>query len=477
MKARFFHDLSANALQVVINQICGLFVFYILSTCLSKNEFGEINWSLEVLLTIFSILSFGIDQVSVKRIASGQDEGRTLSLYLFHVLLWGLMVYGLLFAGWLGFQPFFLKHQLLLFLGLGKLAIFFSTPFKQLAIGKEKFRPLLFMSVASNVVRLILLLNFLFIFRLDLTLVIIVFITTDVVELMVSVFITKYVLKVKVEPRMFWNEYAMLVAESLPQLGVTIFTSAIARFDWIFLGLMGSAAILAEYSFAYKVFEMATLPLLVIAPLLIPRLTRQFSRSGSPGEPLNGLSDLGVLMRLEMAIASFTGLVLTLVWVPVIEELTDGKYGFVNRHTILILSACLPFLYFNNLLWTINFAKGRLKMIFYIFAVIFLVNISADVLLIPVWKGEGAALAFLLAIACQSVLYCIYTRPRSLLKNSYSLFLCPTAAFLGGFLATRIFERILPVLLCSFLFYFLMLVLSLQIRRSDWPVFKRVTGF
>ena len=195
MKKKFIHDISANTLQVIINQLSGVAIFYVLSVFFSKNDFGEINWSLAVLLTAFSILSFGIDQVVVKKIASGENPQFILSIYFIHVLLAGSFFYiALLIVQFFfpGFQP----THLLLFLGIGKLMIFFATPFKQLANGLEKFRLLLYMSVCSNIIRSILLIFFSFFSHPDLTTVIIIFITGDFAELLLSFFITKKILKI-----------------------------------------------------------------------------------------------------------------------------------------------------------------------------------------------------------------------------------------------------------------------------------------
>lgn len=476
MKAKFLHDISANTLQVIINQLCGLFIFYMLSTYLIKNDFGEINWSLAVLLTTFNILSFGIDQVAVKRIASGSSEKMILSIYFTHVLLSGLLLYGLLFISQFRFHGFFQQHQVLLLLGISKLMIFFSSPFKQLAIGKEKFKSLLVMSVSSNIIRSLLLTVLAIFFHPNLPLIITLFIISDTAEFLISVFITKRIFNVPVIPGIYKNEYSSLIKESLPQLGVNIFTSAIARFDWIFLGLLGSSVILAEYSFAYKVFEMATLPLLVIAPILITRFTKLFNPQPVMEAMDNKINDLFVLLRLEMVIASLSGMLLTVLWRPVIDGITNGKYGLVNQYTILILSACLPFLYFNNMLWTINFAKGRLKMIFVIFAITFFINITGDIILIPLYKAEGAAMVFLLASAVQTGLFLQFTRLDGLWKSSYPLLLSLVAAIISGFTANNIFHHTGLVLLFSLLFYFLLLIVSRQIRKNDRLVFKRVTG-
>ena len=475
MKRKFLHDISANSLQVIINQLCGLGIFYVLSAYLDKENFGEINWSLAVLLTLFGILACGVDQVFVKRIASGDDEKNILSVYISHVVLTGLSVYGLMLAGEFIFPSFFHKHSLLLLLGIGKLMIFFSTPFKQLATGLEKFRPLLFMSVSSNIVRSIALLLFAALDIFNLTTIVIIFIAGDLVELLVCLFITRRIIKLPVALRWSKKGYTELLKESLPQLGVAVFTSVIARFDWIFLGLFTSNIILADYSFAYKIFEMATLPMLVIAPILIPRFTKIFHPAASEPTQLK-TNDLFVLFRMEMVIASLTAMTLNILWVPVIDFITAGKYGAVNRYTILILSATMPFLYLNNFLWTINFAKGRLKMIFYVFAITFVVNIIADISLIPFFNGEGAAAGYLVAIISQSLAYLYFTKLNGLTKNSFAVLLCPACAAVAGYAATILLNDPWAILITAIIFFLLLLLLCRQLRLSDWPVLKRVMG-
>ena len=44
------NNLSANTLQLIINQLFGLVIFYILSTGLDKNSFGQINLALALML-------------------------------------------------------------------------------------------------------------------------------------------------------------------------------------------------------------------------------------------------------------------------------------------------------------------------------------------------------------------------------------------------------------------------------------------
>src|SRR5450631_2461706 len=274
IKNRFFRNVSVNTFQLIINQFFGLAIFYALSRGLDKNVFGQINWSLAVMLTVFGILTFGIDQVIVKKIAAGYNQSSLFSAYLIHVLISGTIFYCLLLVFWLLFPRFLSQETVLLFIGIGKLAIFFSTPFKQLASGLEKFNTLMYMSVVSNIVRGTAICILLWMYRLTLTSTLFIFIIGDLTELFVCIFLSRHLLQ---RPfRVQWNKrkQVLLLKESLPQMGVVFFTAIISRFDWILVGLLISSARLAEYSFAYKIFEVSTLPLLIIAPLMIPLFTR-----------------------------------------------------------------------------------------------------------------------------------------------------------------------------------------------------------
>ena len=473
MKRKFVKDISASSLQVIINQLCGLVIFYILSAWLNKKDFGEINWSLAVLLTLFNMLSFGIDQMAVKKIAAGKDISSTLSVYIIHVLFSGTLVYALLILSTFIFSDFFGSNDLLLLIGIGKLMIFFSTPFKQLAIGLEKFRPLVLMSVCSNVLRSGSFIFFALFNQYSIQIIVIIFIAGDLAELLLCIWLTKYHLKV---PFTFqWNrqQYLSLLKESLPQLGVTIFTAAMARLDWICLGILASNIIVANYSFAYKVFEVATVPLLIIAPLLIPRFIRIFKEEDTEttGDKINNLL---LLLKLEIIIAGLIALSLNILWVPVIDFITEGKYGSVNKHTILILSVCMPFLYFNNFLWTISFAKGQLKTIFNIFLICFILNLIATVALIPFLNAEGAAAAYLLAIIVQSVLFFKLCRFWVHSKMVTAMLLSVALAAGSGILASYLFNHPLLILAAAVMFYCSGLIVTRQISTVQLRQIKQL---
>ena len=468
MKKRLIQNLSVNAIQLIVNQLLGLGIFYVLSTGLDKNSFGQINLALAILLAAFNILSFGIDQLVIKKIAAGDDPLAILSIYIFHVLIAGLVFYGILFSG-----AAFLQHNnqysiLLLIVGIGKLMIFFSTPFKQAATGMERFRLLAYMSVISNLIRCSGLIILVLLHHLNLHNIIIIFISGDVMELLFCAYLftqsTKIPLKIK------WDKvnYFQLLRESLPQTGVVLITSALARFDWIFIGFMVSAIKLAEYSFAYKIFEISTLPLLAIAPLLIPRFTKLFQQKDI--DPYH----LKFLVRVEMIVAAFIGLVLNICWSPVIDGLTSGKYGLINVKTIFILSLCMPLLYLNNFLWTIYFAQGRLKMILVSFIITLLVNVTGDILLIPFFKNEGAAIAFLAACIVQTIYYVKKNDIYGLANVWYPLVACMVCAISAGFIAKMLLPNSWFILPLAIVIYMMLLFITMQARLSDRKALKHL---
>lgn len=468
MKSRLIENISANTLQIIVNQLFGLIAFFILSTGLDKNLFGQINLVLAILLTAFNILSFGIDQVIVRKIASGEDPKHLLSVYLCHVVISGTLFYlalGLLYL----FSPGLITGQrLLLFMAIGKLMVFFSTPFKQLAAGFERFKLLSWMSVISNTVRGMALLGLMALHQITLKYVVMIFIAGDAAEFLVTVLLFKTRLNIPVSINLDKKHYSHLIKTSFPQLGVVIFTSALARFDWIFIGFIVSAVKLAEYSFAYKIFEISTLPLLALAPLLVPRFTQWFKNNDTGAH-------LKLLLRMEMVVSALVALILNLAWTPWIDLITGNKYGLVNVKTVFTLSLCMPVLYLNNFLWSIGFAKDRLKMIFGVIAITFVVNITGDILLIPFLKSEGAALAYLIAMMVQGILYLNKAHHHAELNNLWvPLLICTLCAVCGGFIAITLFTTPLVILCSGIAIYGILLLITRQFRFADVKTIRRM---
>ncbi|RYY63102.1 MAG: hypothetical protein EOO12_13025, partial [Chitinophagaceae bacterium] len=392
---------SANTGQLLWNQALSLAVFLLLARQLGKPEFGALNGLLAFLLLAFGILSFGIDQLLVRKAAAGGDSDAWLSTALVHYASAALLFYGLLLLTYFLLPG--LAGTALLLLAAGKGLQFLGQPFKSIVNGQERFRRLLGMSVAANTVKA---LGLWLLYRqghLTLPNTVWVFAAADALEAATCVG-----LYLQGGGRIRWQgasgRYKTLMTEAAPQLGTTVFAAALARFDWLFLAALCPAAIVAEYSFAYKAFELAQLPLLAIAPLLVPRFTRLLQRGAPPGA-------LKKLLRTECVLAGTSMLLLNAAWVPVADWISGGKYGAACRVTVFILSLSLPLLYYNNFLWSLHFAQGRTGLIFRLFALTFAVNAAANALLVPLWQKEGAAASFVFALLLQTFLYHYYAQP------------------------------------------------------------------
>ena len=107
-------DISGNTIQVIATQFFGLLIFYFTSKYLSKEEFGEYNWSIALGFTIISIASLGLDLVYVKRIASGYDRVQTTGLHFFHSIVVSLLFLAIVFLSLKLFPDFKSKHPFFL---------------------------------------------------------------------------------------------------------------------------------------------------------------------------------------------------------------------------------------------------------------------------------------------------------------------------------------------------------------------------
>ena len=132
-------------------------------------------------------------------------------------------------------------------------------------------------------------------------------------------------------------------------------------------------------------------------------------------------------------------MLLVLMWSPIIDYITGNKYGHVNSETILLLAAAIPLLYFTNFLWTIHFSLSNGKFIVRAFAITFLINVLGDLILIPLYKNEGAAAGYLIALMAQSILFLKETKITGLENLLRPLIVSYFSAFVSGIGAFYLF--------------------------------------
>ncbi len=466
MTRKLLKDVSASTIQVIVNQLLGLAVFLLISFYLSKDAYGELNWSIAVMAFITTVLGLRLEQIVVKKSAAVQDASGIMTLFMIHVLLSGAGFYLLLFILSFIFPTFFTAHNMLLLLALSQLFIFFSSPFKQTANGKERFDYLAIMSSTSNLIRSIALFFIIAFYHLSIQWVLIIFITSSFFELVVSFFFVTRLMKIPLSAKISFGDYKIFLKESLPQIGAAVLMAGISRLDWILLGFFSTASLTAEYSFAYRVYELSPFPLLVIAPVLISRLARYFTNH-SEQSLLQKKKELSLLIRTEMIAATLIPLVLNIIWTPVIDSLTGNKYGAVNQWTFFILSICIPFQYINNIIWSAHFTQNRLKLIFRITLITFCIILTGDLLLIPLYNVKGAALVYLSAVIIEYINYMRSSELSKIRETWQSLFICLTAAGCSGFAAFYFLDDILWRLVFALSLFFILLLATRQLRTND----------
>ncbi|MEO6612213.1 MAG: oligosaccharide flippase family protein [Chitinophagaceae bacterium] len=466
MTPKLLKDISASTLQVVINQSLGVVVFLITSFYLPKENYGELNWSFAIFTFTNNLLSLRLEQLVVKKAATGPDSSTIMTLFMIHIFLSGTGFYLLLLILNLVFPGFFSVHNLLLIVGISQLFSFFSSPFKQIANGKERFDYLAAMSSVNNIVRVLLLLALILFSQVTIDRVLIVLIIGSAIELLFCFLVTRFRMQVRLHRGVRPRDYFLLLKESLPQMGAAVLMAGITRLDWIFLGLFSTSIVTAEYSFAYRAYELSPFPLLIIAPVLLSRFSKYFA-ANTQRSLLEKKKELGLLIRAEMIVATFIPLVLNITWSPVIDALTGNKYGQVNKWTFFILSLCIPFQYISNIIWSAHFAQHRLKLILKIIMISFVIVLVGDSVFIPMYGALGAAIVYLAAMIVEYLNFMRHSELSRIKESWQSLLICMMAAAGSGFAAVYFFSAAGWQAVSAIALYFLLLLATRQLRVND----------
>jgi O-antigen/teichoic acid export membrane protein len=470
LKNKFISDISISTVQAILNQFSGIVVFFIISKYLDKSNFGHISWALAVLTLVFSVLGFGLEQLAVKKTAMGTDPGSLLQSYLFHVIFTGVGFIGLVLLLQTEIPVLKQDGYLFILLSVSQCLSFFASPFRQIANGLQKFSAFFVMSSTANVIKASCLLILALMGKVSLPVIIYIYLLASSAELIMCVWVYKIKLCLPTVPGYNFQQYIAFIKEALPQLGITICNTALQRMDWILLGLLSTAVMLAEYSFTNKIFELAIMPLLIVAPVLFPWIVKIFNNEVNKGK----IGQLRFFIKVEIIGAVLIALLVNICWKDVIDSLTSGKYGASTTGIIFVLSFAMPLAYINNFFWSVNFAKGNMRTIFSCILVSSLVNIAADFLLIPLFSAIGAAVGFVLA----SLVQMFYYSKKTYLWNNKQFFsqllLVCVNGLIAGFLSKYLFTHTLLQAIFSVAVYSVLLLLTGQLHIKDLGILKQI---
>jgi O-antigen/teichoic acid export membrane protein len=457
LRNKAFIRFFSSGLQALALQVLGSVFFYVISVYLSKDSFGAISWMNALSIFITTILGFGLEQVVIRRIAASQRSDWAAAAFLFHSLaaffatlavlaLLSLMLHGDIYQ----LLPWFFIAQGLLFLGI---------PLKQFLNAKEKFTPYGVIAIISNSLRVCGAFYLVAVHQLQVRSIIMVMICTAGAELLALLI---YVItKTDFSFKFRFQAYKKLIKESTAQYVSVIFDMSLSRMDWLLLGFMASKAVLADYSFAYRAYELSRLPMLIIAPVILPRLSRLMAL-----KPTSELQEqINSFNTAELLLAMLLPLVFNILWTPVVGMITGGKYGATNAAEFLVLSLCIPLQFFINLLWSLSFSVKKYKAVSSVTVACAITNIALNLILIPLFNGIGSAVAFLITNILQAILYYRLVNKHVMHISLRPFIILLPTALAGWFITASLNIHFLFRLLLGIAFYLLVAMVSKQLSR------------
>jgi len=447
VSGKFFYSFFYSGIQAIGFQVLGVFFFYIISVNFSKENFGFISWANALCAFMTSLLSGGMEQIMVRRIAVSKTSDWAAAAYLVHSFVSSLIILAVLMVMHFLFKSSFTFYFLPYFF-IAQAITYIAAPLKQFLNAKEKFAPYGIISIVSNLGKIA---AALFLIRYN------VMSISNMLVILISFAVMEFVclfLYIMTKPSFAFSfyfkftAYKKLLKESLPQYLAVIFDGSLSRMDWILLGLISTRAITADYSFAYRAHEIARLPLSIMAQVLLPRFARMMRQGNRFDSTRKG--DLEHLFVIELFVSTGMIILLNIIWAPGIFKITGGKYGYSNSLEFLILTVGIPLWFFINILWTLCFAGKKYRAITTIIAVSAIVNVGLDLILIPMFGGKGAAIGFLATAVVQVIGYYGVVKKNFLtfpLKYIFIFYALGSIVYFGsGFITNILIIRVISAL-------------------------------
>ncbi|MDP9079231.1 MAG: polysaccharide biosynthesis C-terminal domain-containing protein [Bacteroidota bacterium] len=468
MKNKLLVKVFSSGLQAMSVQVLGAFFFYFISIYISKGDFGVISWTNAVSIFLTTLLGFGLEQVVVRRIAASGRSDWAAAAFFFHAVVGFILTFALLlfFVGLLKNHASIYKALPWFFLAQGML--FIGIPLKQFLNAKEQFTPYGVIAVISNACKIVVAWLLMKQGILHLQTILLILIGTAVFELC-CLFIYLLV-KTSFSFKFQFRAYLKLIKESSSQYLSVIFDMSLSRMDWILLGIMTSSSVLADYSFAYRAYELARLPMLIMAPIILPRFARLLVNNNKIDiEYQKYIKSLNIT---ELFFAALIPLILNILWIPLLNLITNGKYGESNSLEFSILSLCIPLQFFINLLWSLSFGAKKYKAVSYITIICAVTNITLNLILISKFNGLGAAVAFLATTLLQAGLYYRLVQREIMVVSLRPIIIFTVEAMVLYFITTGIHVNFIVQLIIAIVLYLLITLLTRQITRQHLSNFK-----
>jgi O-antigen/teichoic acid export membrane protein len=462
VKNSLLKNFFSSGLQAISVQVLGIVFFFIISKYLPKEDFGIINWATAISVSLTTLLSFGLDQVVVRRIAASKSSDWAATAYLLHTIAGSVITVTILIA-----ISFFLHEHIsslkyLICFFAAQALIYIANPLKLFLNAKQNFTPYAVIAVFSNLIKIILAIFFITGGTLSIPGVYTILISCGILEL---ISLSVYIARKKALHLSFKKDaYFKLIKEAFPQYISVIFDQGLARMDWILLGQFTTFAITAEYSFAYRASEIARVPITMVAPVIL----NLFARLLLSGNRLNKEKQYQVrqFYTIEIFGSVLLALLLNILWSPVVDYLFKGKYGTVNAGEFMVLSLCIPLMFVINLFWTLGFSAKKYRQISFITFLSALLNLILNLILIPRYAGLGAAFAFLSSTLLQLICYYLLIKKYVMTFSMINFLVFFLIAVMSFIVCTTFFTNIILRCLIAVLLYALISVVFRRINKG-----------
>ncbi len=464
MKNSLLSKIFSSGLQAIAVQVLGGVFFILILLFLSKEESGAIAWANSVALVIVMALSFGMDQVVVRRIAASDRSDWAAPAYFFHLLvLNSITLLVLSSVVWFWGDKLMSGFRILPWMFLVQGLLFTAGPLKFYFNAKQQFRPYAIIAIASNLAKLGIGIWLIKTGTFTSWAAMQVLIACAMFELIALlgyiIFTSQFSFKVR------WVAYTKLVKEALPQYVAVLFDSSLARADMILLGILCTNVITSEYGLAYRAYEIAKLPLTVISPILLARFARMLAMNIKAEEAT--VSNIKHIVAVEGYFSMLIPLILNLLWAPVLDQLFDKKFGSVNAVEFMLLSLCIPIHFYINILWTLAFSARKYKQVSAIIGITAIANILLNLALIPFLSGTGAAIAFVITCIAQLIGYYMLVKKHIARVPVSSIIIFTIVALTAYFIAIYVTAIIWLQIIIAFAVYSILCILMKQVNITN----------
>lgn len=182
-----------------------------------------------------------------------------------------------------------------------------------------------------------------------------------------------------------------MVRTTLPQGLLLVLSVAYFRIDTVLLSLLSSNRQVALYGLAYRFVEFfAFLPVYFMG-VLFPVLARTPAFSRRLDELVSGALD-------SMIVGGLAALAFTSTFAPQIVAILAGGHAYAHTVALLrLLSVALLTIFLSNAFFQTLIALNRQRSLIRLIAVVLVVNLGANVALIPPLGATGAAVALIIS--------------------------------------------------------------------------------